>query len=579
MDLLDQSDLSHLEDEEGHSVDVTVNPLRLLVSVELLDGSPIPDEWRLPSSVNALCVTLGGRFPYQFECVSEAEFLYTFLQGGDALVITAGKLMEATEWKGKRVGISCLIATLDRIGSLIDAKVENRRRIRERIANLESEETLTPERVQSQLDAVAHREAELTRHFQEYVVQQDNITRMVEGLSRQIRDLDLTQGNHQAPPLTRAQSPIPETSSFPNVQGLDFQTPVHSRTRHSTAVDQGMASHYQTVPQIQVRADLDLGRFSGEEPLPKNELTFEQWYHDIQCCQQQYPESILLPALRKSIVGKAKTVLRSLGPAYSVAAALEALSQEYKLEASSDMIFQEFYRLRQEKGERVQVYSVRLREVLSRLKARFPRWVPTGDEDSVLRERLFHGMRSDLRSTVRHLFDRRDTSFGQLLAAARRNELEELEAPTSTVTKVQAKSANVVVENSHQEVHSDVSKPTSPISRLSDQVTKLVAVVKSNWSNSSNKSRDSRSSSVDKKNGTGNKDLREQRGPTSNAAGPFPNGKPPLQCYKCQGWGHTRRNCGSSLNYTRGGLIKEDGNPPQERQGNAQQSQPRTDPQ
>ena len=34
--------------------------------------------------------------------------------------------------------------------------------------------------------------------------------------------------------------------------------------------------------------------------------------------QTSYPDSILLPAIRKSIVGKAKSVIRHLGPSYTV---------------------------------------------------------------------------------------------------------------------------------------------------------------------------------------------------------------------------------------------------------------------
>ena len=35
----------------------------------------------------------------------------------------------------------------------------------------------------------------------------------------------------------------------------------------------------------------------------------------------------------------------------------------------------------------------------------------------------------------------------------------------------------------------------------------------------------------------GTKDGRNQRGPDPKASGPFRNGAPPIQCYKCWGWG------------------------------------------
>ena len=58
------------------------------------------------------------------------------------------------------------------------------------------------------------------------------------------------------------------------------------------------------------------------------------------------------------MTGKAKSVLRSLGVNYTIDNVLHILVQEYKEEASSDLIFQEFYQLKQQKGEKVQVFSV-----------------------------------------------------------------------------------------------------------------------------------------------------------------------------------------------------------------------------
>ena len=46
------------------------------------------------------------------------------------------------------------------------------------------------------------------------------------------------------------------------------------------------------------------------------------------------------------------------------------------------MVFKEFYQLKQEKNEKVQVFSVRLREALNKLTLRFPDRVPA--ESSVI---------------------------------------------------------------------------------------------------------------------------------------------------------------------------------------------------
>ena len=60
---------------------------------------------------------------------------------------------------------------------------------------------------------------------------------------------------------------------------------------------------------IQVRAKLNIGKFSGTDPVSHDELIFEQWQSDVHLYQRQFPEYVLLLAVRKSIQGKAKTIL------------------------------------------------------------------------------------------------------------------------------------------------------------------------------------------------------------------------------------------------------------------------------
>ena len=70
---------------------------------------------------------------------------------------------------------------------------------------------------------------------------------------------------------------------------------------------------------------------------------------------------------------------------------------------------------------------MRLREALNKLTLRFPDRAPAVDEDRILCDCFFYGMKAELKSSVRHLFDSPDVPFSMLLTAARRNELEEIE--------------------------------------------------------------------------------------------------------------------------------------------------------
>ena len=79
---------------------------------------------------------------------------------------------------------------------------------------------------------------------------------------------------------------------------------------------------------------------------------------DVKSYQARYPDNILLPAIQKSIVGKAKSVIRHLGPSYTVDEVITVLTQEYEGVTSSDMIFKDFYQLKEEKNEKVQIFSI-----------------------------------------------------------------------------------------------------------------------------------------------------------------------------------------------------------------------------
>ena len=151
---------------------------------------------------------------------------------------------------------------------------------------------------------------------------------------------------------------------------------------------------------FQVKVDLDLGKFSGMEPVPNNELTFDQWRVDVQSYQTNVPDHILLPAICKSIIGKAQSVVRKLGLSYTVEDVIKCLARVYEGVTSSDIVFKEFYQLKQERGQKVQVFSIRLRDTLTNLSSRFPENVPREDHERMLRDRFFYGIKAEMRSSI-----------------------------------------------------------------------------------------------------------------------------------------------------------------------------------
>ena len=127
-----------------------------------------------------------------------------------------------------------------------------------------------------------------------------------------------------------------------------------------TSSSQNVSNFGNLSTSFQVKADIDIGKFSGTEPTPTDELNFDQWCIDVRSYQVSYPDNILLPTIQKSIVRRAKSVIRHLGPSYTVEDVITVLTQEYEGVASSDVIFKDFYQLRQERNEKVQIFSIRL---------------------------------------------------------------------------------------------------------------------------------------------------------------------------------------------------------------------------
>ena len=316
---------------------------------------------------------------------------------------------------------------------------------------------------------------------------------------------------------------------------------------------------------FQVKADFDLGKFSGVEPVPNNEMTFNQWRIDVRSYQANVPDHILLPAIHKSKIGKAQSVIRTLGPTYTLEDVIKCLAREYEGVVSSDIVFKEFYQLRQERNEKVQVFSIRLRDASANLTSRFPERVPREDHEQMFRDRFFYGIKAEMRNSIRHLYDNEKVTFGDLLLKARRNEDEEM------LAKIMSKASLI---------------GSSEKGDLEEKVDKLLAMAKSGQMNGEkdkrDRSRTPKSTPTNSRQGTPTKrgngsDVRTNlQGPGVNASGPFKKGQKPIQCFKCRGWGHPRRLCPSHLNYTKGGMARKPPSPAREEMTQPSPSNPNT---
>ena len=85
--------------------------------------------------------------------------------------------------------------------------------------------------------------------------------------------------------------------------------------------------------------------FSGEEPKPKSEASYEEWKYEVHCVRNDriHSEHIIAQAIRKSLRGQAKRVLLPLGPTANIEEILNHLEGVFGNVATGESVLQEFY--------------------------------------------------------------------------------------------------------------------------------------------------------------------------------------------------------------------------------------------
>ena len=93
--------------------------------------------------------------------------------------------------------------------------------------------------------------------------------------------------------------------------------------------------------------------FSGEDPKPKGEASYEEWRYEVDCLlrDKAYSKYVIGQAIRKSLRGQAKRMLIPMGINATIEEIMDRLESEYGNCATGMSILQEFFTaIQQEKG-------------------------------------------------------------------------------------------------------------------------------------------------------------------------------------------------------------------------------------
>ena len=164
--------------------------------------------------------------------------------------------------------------------------------------------------------------------------------------------------------------------------------------------------------------------FSGSEPTPCDEGTYEQWKFQMKGMRSSCPELTVRSALIMLVRGEASELVGFIGFNSPFLIILEAIDKGFGKKSTVDRLQQEFFQLQQDEGERIQHFASRLERAFKKLQEVFPQRY--GQEQ--LRERLFHGMNQQTRDSMRFLYTKETTTYDTLLAAIKEAEIEWLES-------------------------------------------------------------------------------------------------------------------------------------------------------
>ena len=163
--------------------------------------------------------------------------------------------------------------------------------------------------------------------------------------------------------------------------------------------------------------------FSGE-PTAKNDVSFEQWYFEIVSLIGVYNEVTIKEVITRSLKGVAADTARFVGPKATVNEILGKLSVIFGTVSSFDVMKQNFYSLFQADDETVPLFITRMESMLNKIMQQWPGKIDPSETQTLLKDRLFHGVRKPIRDSVRHHYDNPSTPYSTLVIAARKAEGE-----------------------------------------------------------------------------------------------------------------------------------------------------------
>ena len=158
--------------------------------------------------------------------------------------------------------------------------------------------------------------------------------------------------------------------------------------------------------------------FSGDT----EDVDLAIWLKDVQLAQIKYTEEAIIEGIRKSLKGKALTVINSLPIQASSNQLIECLEKKFGVGYNYDTLMGQFYGLKQDSSESVTAFGTKLETTWTALQHRFPHLMLIQDRDLTLKSRFFSGSLEYIQNAVKHKHDSPAVTYDDLVQAAREAE-------------------------------------------------------------------------------------------------------------------------------------------------------------
>ena len=136
--------------------------------------------------------------------------------------------------------------------------------------------------------------------------------------------------------------------------------------------------------------------FSGADLVPKDEASCEQWVWQVKEALKSCTVGAVRISIVQSVRGEVREFITAVGFEESVEMLLDKVEHRFGENWTADGLQQDFYKITQDKNEKVRQFTGRLEAQFKKLKEK----VPGCYDNNMLKESLFHGMHQQLKDSI-----------------------------------------------------------------------------------------------------------------------------------------------------------------------------------